>query len=83
MQKLSIKGVALAFGILWALGNLFAGIGSLFGWGVAYVNTMGSLYVGFMPTPAGIIIGTIWSFIDGFIAGAIFSWLYNKLSGAQ
>ena len=37
------------------------------------------IYIGYSFTPRGSLIGAIWGFIDFGIAGAIFSWLYNKL----
>jgi hypothetical protein len=37
-------------------------------------------YMGYSVTWLGGIIGLVWGFVDGFICGAIFAWLYNKLS---
>ena len=35
---------------------------------------------GLCPTFLGGIIGAIWAFIDGAIAGAIIAWVYNKVA---
>lgn len=31
-------------------------------------------------SPMGSIIGLIWAFVDGLVAGAIFAWLYNLVA---
>lgn len=83
MQKLSVKGLALAMGILWGAGILFAGIAAANGWGVAVVNMIGSFYIGYEPTIPGAFIGLAWAFVDGLVGGAVLAWLYNVLSGAK
>ena len=47
-------------------------------WGTAIVTTMSSLYIGYDATFLGSIIGAIWAFVDGFIAGVVIAWVYNK-----
>jgi len=34
----------------------------------------------FIYTVGGAFVGLIWGFVDGLIVGAIFAWLYNKIS---
>lgn len=80
MQKLSVKGLALAFGIIWGVGCLIMGIGAMYGWAGPLVELMGSAYIGYGATVPGAFIGLAWGFADGFIGGAVFAWLYNKLS---
>lgn len=77
MDKLSVKGLALAGGVLWALYVLCAGWGSIFGWGTNFVNAFSNLYIGYGPTFLGGIIGALWGFFDGAVAGAIISLVYN------
>ena len=38
------------------------------------------IYIGYSFTPLGSLIGAIWGFFDWGIAGAIFAWLYNRIS---
>ena len=83
MQKLSVKGLALALGILWGFGALFSGIAATYGWGVEFVNMMGSFYIGFEPSIKGAFIGFAWAFGDGLVGGAVLAWLYNVLSGPK
>ena len=81
-MKLNIKAFALTCGIIWGLG-LFL----LTWWIIAFDGSGGStiiarLYRGYTITPIGSVIGLIWAFFDGLIGGAIFAWLYNKISGS-
>jgi hypothetical protein len=55
------------------------GLMGAIGWGRAMVDVLGSLYLGFRPTPLGSIIGGAWAFVDGAVGGAIVAWLYNRL----
>lgn len=76
----SVRGLALSCGILWALAMLFMGLmGLYYGYGLEFLKVMESVYVGFELSLMGVVIGTVWGFIDGIVGGAIFAWVYNKL----
>jgi hypothetical protein len=79
-MRLSVKGLALALGVTWGAGVLFLGLAGAIGWGRALVEVLGSVYLGFAPTPVGSIIGTAWAFADGAVGGAVIAWVYNRLS---
>ena len=79
MERLSVKGLALAFGVAWGICMLFAGWVSIFGWCGKFVEVMGSIYLGFTPTFLGSIVGAIWGFVDGAIGGIIFGCIYNSV----
>jgi len=80
-EKLSVKGLALSIGILWAIGIFLTGIFATFSnLGDSCVNIIGSLYVGYSASVVGSIIGAIWGFIDGLICGALIAWLYNRFA---
>jgi len=70
-------GLALGVGIYWGLSMLVAGWTSMFGWGNSFVSMMSSIYIGYEPSFIGAIIGGIWGFFDGFIAGAVVAFFYN------
>ena len=53
---------------------------AMFGWGIALVDAISSLYIGYSPSVLGAIIGAFWGFVDGYIAGVVIAWLYNKLA---
>jgi hypothetical protein len=52
----------------------------LLNWGGALVNVVSSLYLGYAPTLLGAAIGGAWALVDGFVAGFIIAWLYNRFS---
>jgi hypothetical protein len=79
MARLSIKGLTLTFGIVWAAAVLFIGWVSIFGWGTKIVEVLSSLYIGYAPTWLGGIIGAAWGFVDGAIGGLIIALVYNAL----
>jgi len=80
-MKLNVKAFALSTALLWGLG-LF----TITWWIIAFegvnneVTTIGKLYRGYSISPLGSLIGLIWAFIDGLIIGALFAWVYNKIS---
>lgn len=80
MHKLSINALGVAFGVLWAAYVFLCGIAALMGWGVALVEALSSLYIGYGPSFVGALIGALWGFVDGYIAGVVIAWIYNKLA---
>ena len=82
-MKLNIKAFALTCGLIWGLG-LFC----LTWWVIAFDGSstdptlIGKLYRGYTISPMGSVIGLVWGFFDALVGGAIFAWLYNKLSGS-
>ena len=79
MNKLSVKGFALGFGVSWGLMILFIGWAGALGWGANLATGLSTLYIGYGPTFPGGIIGAIWGFIDGLIGGAIIALVYNAI----
>jgi membrane protease YdiL (CAAX protease family) len=86
-MRLSIKGLALASGILWGVAMLGMGLGNLIwsSYGQQFLQTMASAYPGYHATRsiAEVIVGTLYGFVDGFIAGAVLAWLYNQFARAN
>ena len=72
--------LGLSFGIVWAAGILLVGFTAMFGWGNALVDVLASVYIGYGASVAGALIGAVWAFADGFIAGALIGWIYNRLA---
>ncbi|MGO9085906.1 MAG: hypothetical protein ACLQBK_11820 [Candidatus Sulfotelmatobacter sp.] len=83
-MKFSIKGLALASAILWGFAMLGMGLANLIwsGYGQQFLQIMASVYFGYHATRsiAGVIVGTLYGFVDGLIAGAVFAWLYNQFA---
>lgn len=76
--RMSVSGLALGIGIYWGLAMLVAGWTSIFGWGTEFVTTMSSIYIGYEASFIGGIIGGVWGFFDGLIAGALIAFFYNR-----
>ena len=82
-MKLNIKAFALTCGIIWGLGLFF-----LTWWIIAFEGStgeptlIGMLYRGYNISATGSLIGLLWGFFDGLIGGAVFAWLYNKITNS-
>ncbi len=82
--RLGVISFGLAAGIVWSLFVFVVGIAAtLFEWGILVVKVLSSLYIGYMPSFVGSIAGAVWAFVDGFVAGALLAWLYNKFLRAR
>lgn len=80
MNKFQPLALGAAIGVLWALYVFCLGICAMFGWGSALIAPFASLYIGYSASIAGAIIGGIWAFCDGFIAGYVIAWIYNAVA---
>jgi hypothetical protein len=79
-DKVQPVALGIAIGVLWAIYVGCLGITAIFGWGTALVDALASLYIGYGASILGAIIGAIWAFIDGLVAGVVVGWIYNKLA---
>lgn len=83
-MKINVKALAAASGILWGVAMLGMGLANLFwgNYGQQFLQTMSSVYPGYHATRsiAEVIVGTIYGVVDGFVAGAVFAWLYNHFA---
>jgi len=83
-MRLSTRGLALASGILWGVAMLGTGLANLIwaNYGQQFLQIMASVYPGYHATRsiAEVIVGTLYGFVDGLIAGAVFAWLYNQFA---
>ena len=86
-MKFSVKGLAFASAILWGVAMLGMGLANLIwaNYGQQFLQTMASVYPGYHATRsiAEVIVGTLYGAVDGFIAGAVFAWLYNQFAGSS
>ncbi len=83
MAKLSIKGLALGFGLAWGLYMLCLGWVSVTGWGAGIVSNFSSLYIGFAPGFVGGIVGALWGFLDGAVGGILIAYFYNMFAAKK
>jgi fructose-specific phosphotransferase system IIC component len=76
---LGVISFGLALAVTSAVFTFLLGLmATFFGWGVELAGVLASLYIGFSPTFVGTIAGAVWAFVDGFVAGIMIAWLYNK-----
>jgi hypothetical protein len=91
-MRLSVRGLALAAGLLW--GGSILGVGLLAAWwgvregsyyGQDFLLMVASLYPGFRGVPeyGDALTGGAYGLLDGLIAGALFAWLYNLVAGGR
>jgi hypothetical protein len=80
--RLSPVGFGIGWGIIGALMTALITVGAMFG----YFDMTASLlldvygYFGYSISTLGILLGAIYSFVDFFIASALFAAIYNALS---
>jgi len=83
-MKFSVKGLAIAFGVVWGVAMLVTGLTNLIwsSYGQQFLQTMASVYPGYHATRsiAEVIVGTLYGAVDGLIGGAVFAWLYNQFA---
>ncbi len=81
---LSIKGFAVALGVVWALFAGWAVVIALLGIGMVPHDLLSQFYFGWIsPTIGGLILGMVLAFIDGFVIGLIFAWIHNKMASCS
>lgn len=81
MGKMSIKGLALSLGIIWAFCVLVLGWIAMTGYGAKFVELISTVYIGYKPTLLGGIIGAAYGFVDGAVGGLLVALLYNVFAG--
>ena len=79
--KVSVKGLAVACGVLWGCAVLLVGIANLIwpGYGEAFLGMVASIYPGYevVPSAGSVILGTVYALIDGAVGGCLLALLYN------
>jgi len=84
-MKLSVKGLAIAFAIVWGGALFLVGVANLVSdtYGVAFLEVMASVYPGYsLDGDFGqVLVGTLYGALDGAIGGFVFGFLYNKFAG--
>lgn len=80
-----VDGEALgkAMGLLWAGAVLVLGLTARQGWGEEWQDLLSDVYLGYDSTNQGLVIGTIWAFVDGFVGAYLLAWLYNLFQPSE
>jgi hypothetical protein len=84
-MKLNIRALAFTAGLLWGFGVFFLTWWLLW-WHpelAGQPSFVGLVYPGYTVSAVGSVIGFLWGFVDMFIGGLIFAWLYNFFAGVK
>ncbi len=86
-MSLSIKALAIAGAVFTGGSFLLVGMLNLIfpGYGIGLLELGASIYPGYHGAGGfgSVIVVTLYGLIDGAIAGALFAWLYNFVSGGS
>ena len=77
---MNVKGFALTAAILWGLSVFLLTLISLWHGRGGHLGLLSLVYIGFTVSYVGSLVGLVYGFLDGLIAGALFAWLYNHLA---
>jgi hypothetical protein len=84
-MRLSVKGLTIAGGIIWAFCVLLMGILNIIfpAYGVAFLKLVASVYPGYKASGqvVDLIVGTLYALLDGAGGGFVFALLYNAFAG--
>ncbi|PSP80501.1 membrane-associated protein [Halobacteriales archaeon QS_1_68_20] len=81
MIRLNVPSFAAAFGAMWSVFMLYAGLAATADAGTSFVvEAIAPVYPGFGPTMIGSVAGAAWGFLDGAIKGAILAVVYNGIA---
>ncbi|MDE2181460.1 MAG: bacteriophage holin [Alphaproteobacteria bacterium] len=83
MNRCQPLALGVAIGVLWALYIGGMAIMAMFGWGTPLIPLLAALYIGYAATIAGAVIGALWAFLDGLVAGVVIAWIYNLIARQQ
>lgn len=86
-MKISVKAITLSSGILWGALMLLVGLIRLVApsYGTDFLRVMSSVYPGTDPVPTvgSALLGTVYGFVDGAIAGCLFGLIYDAICGSK
>lgn len=80
-MKLNVKAMALTLGLVCGLGLFLLTWWMIIVEGASgNVTVIGHVYRGYEISALGSLVGFLWGFVDGAIAGALIAWFYNRLT---
>ena len=86
-MRVNLKAITLSSAILWGLAMLIVGVIHLIAhsYGGEFLRLMSSVYPGAdtAPTIGRVLLGTVYGFVDGGVAGCIFGLLYDAFAGGM
>ncbi len=84
-MKLNPTKIGLTCGLLWGTSLVLLILPAMFfpPYGTNFITTIASVYPGYSISWTGMAIGFVYGFIDWFIGGVIFAWLYNYINNEK
>ena len=83
-MKLSVKSLTITAALYWGGTVFFVALLNYLSppYGKAFLDLVSSVYPGYKSVGSlgSVIIGTLYSLVDGAVGGAIFAWMYNTFS---
>ena len=80
-MKLDAKALGIAIAIAWGASIFILTLVSVqTGYADSFLLVIKSKCPGYSISWAGSVVGLLYSLIDGFIAGFVIAWLYNKFA---
>jgi len=77
-MKLSVKALALSFGIFWGFSLFLLTVLSVYtGYLQEVLTFIEGIYPYYSITLVGSVAGLVWGFFDGFVCGLVVGWIYN------
>ncbi len=81
MSRINATAFGLATGISFALFSfIIVLLATYASYGTAFVEMIGTVYLGVEATLLGAFIALPWAFVDFFIGGFVIAWLYNRFA---
>jgi len=86
-MRVSLKAITLSSAILWGCAMLLVGLIHMatHSYGGEFLRIMSSVYPGAdtAPTLGRVLLGTVYGFADGAVAGFLFGLLYDSFTGGR
>lgn len=83
-MKLSVKSLTITAALYWGGTVFFVALVNYLSppYGKAFLDLVSSIYPGYKSVGSlgSVIVGTLYSLVDGAVGGAIFAWMYNAFS---
>ena len=83
-MKLSVKSLTITEALYWSGTVFFVALLNYLSppYGKAFLDLVSSIYPGYKSTGTlgSVMVGTLYSLVDGAVGGAIFAWMYNIFS---
>jgi len=81
-MKINALRFGVALGLVYGVSLVFlAWLAWWFQYGNVWVDFLATVYYGYAASFPGGVLGFFWGFVDFFVLGFVFAWLYNRLLG--